>query len=82
MIYGPGQRDTAKLIPDATRCFLAGEAPSLSSGRRPVDWVYVDDVVDAFVIAGAAPGLAGEAARRRLGVSSTRSQRSSKCSPP
>ncbi len=60
MIYGPGQRDTSKLIPYVTRCFLAGEAPVLSSGRRPVDWVYVDDVVHAFVIAGAAPGLAGE----------------------
>jgi UDP-glucose 4-epimerase len=60
MIYGPGQWDTAKLIPYVTRCFLSGEAPSLSSGRRPVDWVYVDDVVEAFLIAGTAPDLAGE----------------------
>lgn len=60
MIYGPGQRDTAKLIPYVTRCFLTGEIPVVSSGQRPIDWVFVDDVVDAFLSAGAAPGLDGE----------------------
>jgi UDP-glucose 4-epimerase len=60
MVYGPGQRDTAKLIPYVTRCFLTGEAPILSSGHRPIDWVYVDDVVDALVTASRLPGLEGE----------------------
>jgi nucleoside-diphosphate-sugar epimerase len=60
MIYGPGQRDTAKLIPYVTRCFLTGQTPAVSSGRRPIDWVYVDDVVDAFLIAAEAPGVDGE----------------------
>jgi nucleoside-diphosphate-sugar epimerase len=60
MIYGPGQRDGSKLIPYVTRCFLAGEAPVLGSGKRPIDWVYVDDVVDAFVSAATAEGLDGE----------------------
>jgi UDP-glucose 4-epimerase len=57
MIYGPGQRDTSKLIPYVTRCFLAGEAPVLGSGQRPIDWVYVDDVADAFVLAATAPKI-------------------------
>ena len=61
MIYGPGQRDTAKLIPYVTRSFLAGETPVLGSGVRPIDWVYVDDVADAFVAAATAPGVDGEA---------------------
>jgi nucleoside-diphosphate-sugar epimerase len=60
MIYGPGQRDVVKLIPYVTRCFLNGEVPALSSGHRPIDWVYVDDVVEAFVTAAVAPGLGGD----------------------
>jgi nucleoside-diphosphate-sugar epimerase len=60
MVYGPGQRDATKLIPYVTRCFLTGEAPELSSGRRPVDWVYVEDVADAFFAAAVTPGISGE----------------------
>ena len=59
MVYGPGQRDAAKLVPYATRALLAGEPPRVTSGTREVDWVYVDDVVDAFVAAAAAPGIDG-----------------------
>jgi nucleoside-diphosphate-sugar epimerase len=60
MIYGPGQPDTSKLIPYVARCFLAGEIPVLGSGRRPIDWVYVDDVVAAFAMAATTPGVDGE----------------------
>jgi len=60
MIYGPGQPDTAKLIPYVTRCFLSGEVPVLTSGRRAVDWVYVDDVVEAFLAAAITPAIDGE----------------------
>ncbi len=49
MVYGPGQRDTAKLVPYAIRSFLRGEQPSFSSGVRLVDWVYVDDVVEGLI---------------------------------
>jgi UDP-glucose 4-epimerase len=61
MIYGPGQRDTTKLIPYVTRCFLTGESPIVGSGRRPIDWVYVDDVVSAFELAADAREIDGEA---------------------
>jgi UDP-glucose 4-epimerase len=64
MVYGPGRQDEAKLVPYVTRSLLNGEAPRLSSGARAVDWVYVDDVVAAFVAAGSralADGVAGRA---------------------
>jgi nucleoside-diphosphate-sugar epimerase len=66
MVYGPGQRDGTKLVPYVGRCFLDGVPPRLSSGRRPVDWVYVDDVVDACIRAAEAP----EVADRTLDVGS------------
>jgi UDP-glucose 4-epimerase len=49
MAYGPAQPDITKLIPYSTLALLRGEPPQLSSGTRLVDWVYVDDVVDAFI---------------------------------
>lgn len=60
MVYGPGQQDGAKLIPYVTRSLLRGESPDLSSGNREVDWVYVDDVVNAFIAAANAPEIVGE----------------------
>ena len=60
MVYGPGQLDVTKLIPYVTRCFLTGEVPELSSGRRPIDWVYVEDVADAFLAAAVTTGVSGE----------------------
>ncbi|MEU8244832.1 NAD-dependent epimerase/dehydratase family protein [Nonomuraea sp. NPDC048916] len=59
MVYGPGQRDTSKLLPYVTLSLLRGERPSLTSGTRLLDWVYVDDVVEAFVAAGASGRAAG-----------------------
>ena len=58
MVYGPGQ-PAWKLIPSSMRDLCAGVAPRLSSGRRELDWVYVDDAIDAFVAAAASPGVDG-----------------------
>jgi nucleoside-diphosphate-sugar epimerase len=60
MVYGPAQRDVSKLVPYVTLASLRGEAPKLSSGLREVDWIFVDDVVDAFLAAGCASGLGGQ----------------------
>jgi nucleoside-diphosphate-sugar epimerase len=57
MVYGPGQLDLRKLVPYVTVSLLRGESPKLASGAREVDWIYVDDVVDAFLRAAVAPGL-------------------------
>jgi UDP-glucose 4-epimerase len=68
MVYGPAQPDVRKLIPYVTLSLLRGEAPALSSGTRPVDWVYVDDVVDALFAAAVAEDVEG----RTLDVGSGR----------
>jgi UDP-glucose 4-epimerase len=54
MVYGPGQRDLNKLVPYVILSLLRGEPPQLTSGVRPIDWVYVNDVVEAFVAAATA----------------------------
>jgi len=59
MVYGPGQRDDTKLVPYVISSLLRGEEPRLSSGMREVDWVYVDDVVAAFVAAAESPKAPG-----------------------
>lgn len=60
MVYGPGQRDTTKLVPYVTTALLRGEQPRLTSGRREVDWIYVDDVAAAFLAAAEAPAVVGK----------------------
>lgn len=59
MTYGPGQRPD-KLVPHVVRALLRAEAPRLSSGRRRVDWVYVDDVTRGLLLAGSKRGIEGE----------------------
>ena len=51
MVYGPGQRDLSKLVPHVILSLLRSERPQLTTGQRMIDWIYVDDVVDAFVAA-------------------------------
>jgi UDP-glucose 4-epimerase len=58
MAYGPGQR-THKLIPHVILALLQGESPKLSSGLRPVDWVYVGDVIEGMIAAAVVPGIEG-----------------------
>jgi UDP-glucose 4-epimerase len=71
MVYGPGQWDEVKLVPYVITSFLRGESPLLSSGARPVDWVFVDDVVDALVAAARAREAAGETFDVGTGVLTT-----------
>jgi len=52
MVYGPAQGDLKKLIPYLILELLRGGEPKLSSGERPVDWIYVDDVVRGLLRAG------------------------------
>jgi nucleoside-diphosphate-sugar epimerase len=59
MAYGPEQRDLRKLVPHVITSLLAGLPPKVSSGHREIDWVYVDDVVDALVMAALVPAAAG-----------------------
>lgn len=58
-VYGPDQPDTTRLVPYCIESFLDGDVPSVGSGTRLIDWVYVDDVVEAFVRAATSPGAPG-----------------------
>jgi UDP-glucose 4-epimerase len=58
MTYGPGQKPY-KVVPATIRALLKGETAKLGSGTRAVDWVYVADVVDAFVAAATADDIFG-----------------------
>jgi UDP-glucose 4-epimerase len=49
MVYGPAQHDLSKLIPYVITSVLAGKPPKLTSGKRKIDWIYIDDVVDAIL---------------------------------
>ncbi|TYB69610.1 NAD-dependent epimerase/dehydratase family protein [Nonomuraea sp. PA05] len=59
MVYGPEEPNPRRLVPYVTTSLLRGESPELTSGTRLVTWVYVEDVVDAFVRAGADGRAAG-----------------------
>ena len=59
MTYGPDQKDTQKLVPFVILSLLRGEIPTLSSGRRRADWIYVDDVVEGLMRAATVPGIEG-----------------------
>jgi UDP-glucose 4-epimerase len=59
MTYGPEQNDIQKLVPYVVCRLLRGEAPTLSSGRRLADWIYVDDVVEGLLRAAVARGVEG-----------------------
>lgn len=59
MVYGPGPQDEKKLVPYTIKSLLRGETPSFSSGVRPVDWVYVEDVADGLLRLATAEGLVG-----------------------
>jgi nucleoside-diphosphate-sugar epimerase len=58
MTYGPGQNES-KLIPYVILSLLKGIAPKVSSGQHLYDWVYVDDVIDGFLMAAQAPNVEG-----------------------
>jgi CDP-glucose 4,6-dehydratase len=64
-IYGGGDLNWSRVVPGTTRSLLAGERPVLrSDGRSIRDYVYVRDVVDAYILLAeraAEPGIAGEA---------------------
>jgi UDP-glucose 4-epimerase len=60
MVYGPAQQDPTKLVPYAIESLLRGERPAISSGRRLIDWVYVDDVAYGLARMALADDVAGQ----------------------
>ena len=63
-MFGPRQdprSEYAAVIPRFIRALLAGEAPTIfGDGEQSRDFTFVDDVVDANLLAMDAPGVAGQ----------------------
>jgi len=50
-IYGPGDLNFSRIVPDVIRSVLGGKAPVLRSDGTPErDYLYVDDVVDLYLL--------------------------------
>lgn len=60
MVYGPAQRDLQKLIPYVIGSLLKGQVPQLTSGQRAIDWIYVEDVVEALLASALAENVEGK----------------------
>jgi nucleoside-diphosphate-sugar epimerase len=58
-VYGPGQAQQA-LIPAAIRAALSGHAFPTTPGEQRRDFIYVDDVVNGFLVIAATAGIEGE----------------------
>jgi nucleoside-diphosphate-sugar epimerase len=59
LIYGPGQ-DASFFLPALVRACVDGKVFEMTWGEQAVDFVYVDDVVDALTLAATAEGARGE----------------------
>jgi UDP-glucose 4-epimerase len=57
--YGYGQK-VHKVVPYTILSLLQGTAPRLTSATRRLDYVYIDDMVEALVRAGHVPTAVGE----------------------
>jgi CDP-glucose 4,6-dehydratase len=64
-IYGPGDLNWSRLIPDTVRALVTGERPVIRSDGSPErDYLYVEDAVDAYLAVAASlarPELRGRA---------------------
>jgi CDP-glucose 4,6-dehydratase len=64
-VYGPGDVNWARVIPDTARALVRGERPVIRSDGSPErDYLYVEDAVDAYLAVGRSldtPELRGRA---------------------
>ncbi len=64
-IYGPGDFDLSRIVPDTIRCAATGKTLLIrSDGKFIRDYVYVDDIVNGYIVLAEKIkklGLAGEA---------------------
>ena len=50
-IYGPGDLNFSRIIPDTCRAAIKGDNPIIKSDGTPLkDYAFVDDIVDAYFI--------------------------------
>jgi UDP-glucose 4-epimerase len=58
MAYGPAQ-SSRFLIPYLISSLMTGIPPQLSSGKRPIDWIYINDLVSGLLAMADAPNIEG-----------------------
>jgi dolichol-phosphate mannosyltransferase len=71
-VYGPLE-DTSRLIPNLLRQALLAKLPPFVDARTSRDFIHVDDVCEAFILAATKmnPGLYGEALNIGSGIKTT-----------
>jgi CDP-glucose 4,6-dehydratase len=64
-VYGPGDLNWSRIVPDTARALVRGERPVIRSDGTPErDYIYVEDAVDAYIAVAASldlPELSGRA---------------------
>jgi CDP-glucose 4,6-dehydratase len=64
-VYGPGDLNWSRVVPDTARALARGERPVIRSDGTPErDYLYVEDAVDAYLAVAASldrPDLCGRA---------------------
>jgi CDP-glucose 4,6-dehydratase len=50
-VYGPGDFNFSRIVPDTIRCALSGETLLIrSNGRFIRDYIFVDDIIDGYIL--------------------------------
>ena len=50
-IYGPGDFNFSRIVPDTMRSVILGKKPVIRSDGTPLrDYIYIDDIVDAYLL--------------------------------
>ena len=57
--YGPFEA-RYRLIPQVVNCVLEGQDVQLTGGKQKRDFIFIDDVIDAFLLAATCPDIDGE----------------------
>jgi CDP-glucose 4,6-dehydratase len=64
-VYGPGDLNWSRIVPDTARALVRGQRPKIrSDGAAQRDYIYVEDAVDAYLAVTASldrPDLSGRA---------------------
>jgi CDP-glucose 4,6-dehydratase len=64
-VYGPGDLNWSRIVPDTARALVRGERPKVrSDGTAERDYIYIEDAVDAYLAVAASldrPELRGRA---------------------
>jgi nucleoside-diphosphate-sugar epimerase len=69
-VYGPGE-DPRRLVASVVRALVAGRPIDLTPGEQVRDFIYVDDVADALLVAALEPGIDGVTVNVGTGTQTT-----------